>query len=133
MGAIALQDPTIYKNLAFIQNAAGSVPGPFDCWLAHRGVKPLHLRSLPASQNASTIAQILAASPHVLAVNHPGLSTHPQCEMAVKQHRGGLGGEMISLFGVVVKRLGGSVNRRDCLRWRRVWVVWRDFVRYLLR
>ncbi|PIG80821.1 hypothetical protein AARAC_003467 [Aspergillus arachidicola] len=78
MGAIALQDPTIYKNLAFIQNAAGSVPGPFDCWLAHRGVKPLHLRSLPASQNASTIAQILAASPHVLAVNHPGLSTHPQ-------------------------------------------------------
>lgn len=98
MGAIALNDSKIHKTLAFLQNAAGSVPSPFDCWLAHRGVKTLHLRVLAASQNASTIAQMLECSPHVLAVNYPGLSAHPQREVAIKQHRNGLGGGMISFL-----------------------------------
>lgn len=98
MGAITLHDPTIHKSLAFLQNATGSVPSPFDCWLAHRGVKTLHLRSLAASHNASIIAQMLEDSPHVLAVNYPGLSTHPQRNVAIKQHRDGLGGGMISFL-----------------------------------
>ncbi|KAA8649342.1 uncharacterized protein ATNIH1004_005243 [Aspergillus tanneri] len=91
MSAIALNDPNIHKCLAFLQNAAGSVPSPFDCWLAHRGVKTLHLRSLAASRNASTIAQILEVSLHVLSVNYPALPMHPQREVAVKQHRNRLG------------------------------------------
>lgn len=56
MGVVALNDPIIHKTLVFLQNAAGSVLSPFDCWLAHRGVKTLHLRALVASQNASVIA-----------------------------------------------------------------------------
>lgn len=98
MGAIALHDPTIHRRLAFLQNAAGAVPSPFDCWLAHRGVKTLHLRSLAASRNASAIAQMLEDSPYVLGVNYPGLTRHPQRHIAVKQHRNGLGGGMISFL-----------------------------------
>lgn len=110
MGAIALNDPKIHKTLAFLQNAAGSVPSPFDCWLAHRGVKTLHLRALAASQNASSIAQMLECSPHVLAVNYPGLSTHPQREVAVKQHRNGLSGGMVSFL----IRGGSEAAKRFC-------------------
>jgi cystathionine gamma-lyase len=96
MGAVAFNNPDILNILSFIQNAAGSVPSPFDCWLAHRGVKTLHLRALAASRNALTVAQILEQSPHVVSVNYPGLSGHPQRRVAVKQHRDGLGGGMIS-------------------------------------
>lgn len=95
MGAITIHDPSIHRCLDFLRNAAGSVPSPFDCWLAHRGVKALHLRSLAASQNASIIAQMLEFSPRVVGINYPGLSTHPQRGVAVKQHRDGLGGGMI--------------------------------------
>ncbi|KAL3434497.1 Cys/Met metabolism PLP-dependent enzyme-domain-containing protein [Aspergillus tetrazonus] len=98
MGAIALHDPSIYLTLVFLQNAAGSVPSPFDCWLAHRGVKTLHLRARIASQNAAVIAQVLEDSPHVLAVHYPGSSRHPQRETAVRQHRDGLGGGMVSFL-----------------------------------
>ncbi|KAE8307737.1 pyridoxal phosphate-dependent transferase [Aspergillus transmontanensis] len=64
----------------------------------------------PYIQNASTIAQILAASPHVLAVNYPGLSTHPQREIAVKEHPGRLDGGMISFL----IRGGREAARRFC-------------------
>lgn len=110
MGAVALNDLHIHKTLAFLQNAAGSVPSPFDCWLAHRGVKTLHLRALVASRNAAVIAQVLEASPHVLAVHYPGLSGHPQREIALKQHRDGLGGGMISFL----IRGGGEAARKFC-------------------
>ncbi|GKZ22423.1 hypothetical protein AbraIFM66951_002917 [Aspergillus brasiliensis] len=110
MGAVALNDPTIHKTLAFLQNAAGSVPSPFDCWLAHRGVKTLHLRAETASRNASIIAHVLEASPHVLAVHYPGLSSHPQRAIALKQHRDGLGGGMISFL----IRGGSEAGRKFC-------------------
>lgn len=93
---IASNCPEIKKKLSFIQNAAGSVPGPFDCWLAHRGLKTLHLRAPAASRSALAIAKVLAASPLVLRVNYPGLDDHPDRAIALKQHRDGLGGGMIS-------------------------------------
>lgn len=110
MGAVALNNHTLHKTLAFLQNAAGSVPSPFDCWLAHRGVKTLHLRALAASQNASAIAQVLENSPHVLAVHYPGLSGYPHREVALRQHRDGLGGGMVSFL----IRGGTEAARRFC-------------------
>lgn len=98
MGAIALHDPAIYLTLVFLQNAAGSVPSHFDCWLAHRDVRTLNLRARIASQNAAVIAQVLEDSPYVLAVHYPGSSRHPQRETALRQHRDGLGGGMVSLL-----------------------------------
>jgi cystathionine gamma-lyase len=66
------------------------------CLLAHRGLKTLHLRARAASQNAMAVATALEASPHVRLVNYPGLGSHPQRKIAIKQHREGFGGGMLS-------------------------------------
>ena len=110
MGAAAFNSPTIYSQLSFLQNAIGAVPSAFDCWLAHRGLKTLHLRAREASTNAATVARALASSPHVLAVNYPGLISHPQRAIALKQHRDGMGGGMLS-FRV---KGGPSAAERFC-------------------
>lgn len=96
MGAAAFNSPTIKDRLTFLQNAIGAVPSPFDCFLAHRGLKTLHLRAREASLNASIVATALASSPNVIAVNYPGLPSHPQRSIAIKQHRDGMGGGMLS-------------------------------------
>ena len=96
MGAAAFNSIDIKERLTFLQNAIGAVPSAFDCWLAHRGLKTLHLRAREASDNALIIAQTLAFSPHTLLVNYPGLPSHPQRYVAEKQHRSGLGGGMLS-------------------------------------
>jgi len=96
MGVAAFNSVELKERLTFLQNAIGAIPSPFDCWLAHRGLKTLHLRARQASDNALTVATALEASPHVLAVNYPGLPTHRQREIVLKQHRDGMGGGMLS-------------------------------------
>lgn len=96
MGAAAFNSPELYDRLSFLQNAIGAVPSPFDCWLAHRGLKTLHLRAREATTNATAIAEALQSSPHVIAVNYPGLKSHAQHSIALKQHRNGMGGGMLS-------------------------------------
>lgn len=96
MGVAALNSDSLYERLKFLQNAIGAVPSAFDCWLAHRGAKTLHLRAREASKNAQMVAEALEASTHVIAVNYPGLSSHRHRKIALKQHRDGLGGGMLS-------------------------------------
>lgn len=96
MGAVAFNSEALHERLSFLQNAIGAVPSAFDSWLAHRGLKTLHLRAREASANATIVAQALASSSHVLAVNYPGLDSHPQRAIALKQHRNGMGGGMLS-------------------------------------
>ena len=96
MGVAACNSEDIKDRLIFLQNAIGAVPSAFDCWLAHRGLKTLHLRAREASRNAHLIATTLALSPHTLLVNYPGLPSHAHHAVALKQHRAGLGGGMIS-------------------------------------
>ncbi|OCK92788.1 cystathionine gamma-lyase-like protein [Cenococcum geophilum 1.58] len=96
MGAAAFNAPELYERLSFLQNAIGAVPSPFDTWLAHRGLKTLHLRAREATTNATLVAEALEASPHVIAVNYPGLASHPHRAIALKQHRDGMGGGMLS-------------------------------------
>lgn len=96
MGVAAFNSDALMERLKFLQNAIGAVPSPFDCWLAHRGVKTLHLRVREASKNGLMVAHALHESPHILAVNYPGLQSHKQHKIALKQHRDGLGGGMVS-------------------------------------
>lgn len=96
MGVAAFNSPTLHTRLSFLQNAIGAIPSPFDCWLAHRGVKTLHLRARAASANATLLANHLESSPHVIAVNYPGLASHPQHNITLVQHRDGMGGGMLS-------------------------------------
>ncbi|EOO03385.1 putative cystathionine gamma-lyase protein [Phaeoacremonium minimum UCRPA7] len=96
MGVAAFNSDELHKRLTFLQNSIGAVPSPFDCWLAHRGMKTLHLRAREATRNATAVAHALEASPHVIAVNYPGLDSHPHRAIAKKQHRDGMGGGMLS-------------------------------------
>lgn len=95
-GVAAFNSSDLHERLSFLQNAIGAVPSAFDCWLAHRGVKTLHLRVREASKNALAVARALEASPHVIAVNYPGLESHRHRKIAIKQHKDGLGGGVLS-------------------------------------
>lgn len=97
MGVAAYNSPTLHTRLSFLQNAIGAIPSPFDCWLSHRGLKTLHLRSQASTNNATLVANFLSSSPSVFTVNYPGLSTHPHRSIAIRQHRNsGMGGGMLS-------------------------------------
>ena len=83
------------ERLGFIQNAAGGVPGPMDCWLALRGIKTLPLRMRQHDTNGRRIAEWLDRRSDLTRLYYPGLPSHPQHELACRQMTG-FGG-MISL------------------------------------
>ena len=86
IGGIALlNDDDLAARIQFIQNAAGAVPGPFDCWLALRGTKTLHLRMAAHDANGRQVAAWLANKIGVERVIYPGLASHPQHELARSQ------------------------------------------------
>ncbi len=87
-GAIVTSNEALYKQIKFFQNAAGPVPGPFDCWLVLRGIKTLSLRMVAHCENAGRIARWLSEHPRVERVHYPGLITHPNHEVAKQQMRG---------------------------------------------
>ena len=87
MGALVTNSDSLYETLKFLQNANGAVPSPFDCFLAHRGLKTLSLRARTASESALQLATYLSSSPSVLSVTYPGLPSHPQHLLTFKQHR----------------------------------------------
>lgn len=86
-GAVIVKDAELAQKLRFIQNAAGAVPGPQDCFLVLRGIKTLHIRVERACQNAALIAERLTKHPKVSKVYFPGLPSHPNHEVAKKQMR----------------------------------------------
>ena len=98
LGVLATNNKEIYERLKFLQNAIGAIPSPFDAWLAHRGLRTLHLRVRAAAKNATKIAEYLQSriGNEVVSVNYPGLESHPNHEVVLRQHRDGLGGGMIS-------------------------------------
>ncbi|QPF72233.1 PLP-dependent transferase [Roseateles sp. DAIF2] len=85
----------IREQLEFLHNAIGSVAGPFDSFLALRGLKTLALRMQRHNESAQQIAEWLERQPRVRRVHYPGLATHPQYALARHQQRGG--GGMISI------------------------------------
>jgi len=74
--------------LKFVQNAEGAILGPFDSWLILRGTKTLPLRMQRHNENGLALARFLEAHPKVRHVYYPGLPSHPQHELAVRQMRG---------------------------------------------
>jgi cystathionine gamma-lyase len=93
VGGIAITgDEVLAERLGFLQNAVGSVPGPFDCFLALRGLKTLDVRMERHCRNALEIARWLEKNPNVERVIYPGLKSHPQHALAKAQMGGGFGG-----------------------------------------
>jgi cystathionine gamma-lyase len=96
VGGIAITDDAgLDEKIRFQQNAAGGVPGPSDAWLTMRGAKTLALRMREHARNAQVVAEFLESRADVTRVYYPGLTSHPQHELARRQ-MSGFGG-MVSL------------------------------------
>lgn len=113
VGGIALlKDDDLAARLQFIQNAAGGVPGPFDCWLALRGTKTLHLRMPRHDANGRAVAAWLAKRFGHERVIYPGLESHPQHALAKKQ--------MSGFGGMISVETGSALNADAVLRRARI-------------
>jgi cystathionine gamma-synthase len=112
LGVAVTRDPAIAERLRFLQNSAGAVPGPFDCFLALRGLRTLPLRVGRHNANASEVAQFLAERDDIEWLSYPGLASgrhaHPQAACASQQMRAG--GGMVSF--VPAARDGESARDR---------------------
>ncbi|MBY0114047.1 MAG: cystathionine gamma-synthase [Phycisphaerales bacterium] len=86
-GAIATKTAALAEKIGYAQNAVGAVPGAMDCFLMLRSTKTLHLRMQRHCENAMKIAQWLEKHPKIDKVIYPGLTSHPQHELAKKQMR----------------------------------------------
>ncbi|MGH3785870.1 MAG: cystathionine gamma-synthase [Pseudonocardiaceae bacterium] len=86
-GALITDDAALDEQVAFLQNGAGAVPGPFDAWLTLRGIKTLAVRMERHCDNAERVVGTLQAHPSVTSVRYPGLETHPGHLIASKQMR----------------------------------------------
>jgi cystathionine gamma-synthase len=86
-GFVAVDDGALAEGIAFVQNAAGAVPSPFDCYLVARGVKTLAVRMDRHCDNARAVAELLAAHPAVERALWPGLPSHPGHDVAKRQMR----------------------------------------------
>jgi cystathionine gamma-lyase len=95
-GMLVVKDAALAEQMTFLQNAIGGVQGPFDSFLALRGLKTLHLRMKAHCENAQFIAEKLEAHPAVEKVAYPGLASHPQHALA-KVQMYGFGG-MVSVW-----------------------------------
>ncbi len=73
-GVVVTRDADWYERLRFVQNAVGAVPGPFDCFLVHRGLRTLHLRMDAHKRSAEAVVALLQDSPEVKDVRWPGFS-----------------------------------------------------------
>jgi len=84
-GAIITSHPELGERVGFLQNAIGAVPSPFDCYLVLRGLKTLHVRVRHQCASALQIAEKLERHPRVRRVFYPGLASHAEHAVAVKQ------------------------------------------------
>jgi cystathionine gamma-lyase len=92
-GALIFADAALRERVAFLQNAAGAVPSPMDCFLVLRGTKTMHVRMQRHEENARALAAWLEGHAQVERVYYPGLKSHPQHALASKQMTG-FGGMM---------------------------------------
>jgi len=99
-GFVATSDDELAERIGFLQNAAGAVPGPLDCYLVHRGAKTLQLRMARHCENAEAVALVLASHPATVEVLYPGLPGHPGHAIAKRQ--------MSAFGGMVSVRLAGG-------------------------
>lgn len=104
MGAITLNNETLYKRLKLLQKTAGVVPSPFDCYMVTRGLNSLPLRMEQHFKNGLIVGKFLEQHPNIEKVIHPGLESHPDHKVAIKQATGHSGMISFYLKGADMKR-----------------------------
>ena len=90
--AIIRKDDSLRERLAFLQNAVGAVPSPFDAFLTLRGIKTLAIRMQRHCENAFLVSQFLQNHSKIQKIIYPGLESHPQHSLAKRQMNGRYGG-----------------------------------------
>jgi cystathionine gamma-lyase len=106
-GLLVVKDKELGERLQFLQNSIGAIQGPFDSFLALRGVKTLALRVARASSNAAELAAYLERHPAIGACLYPGLKSHPGHEVARRQ--------MDAFGGMVTFTLKGGLDAAKAL------------------
>lgn len=113
-GIAVTNEPAVADRLRFLQNAAGAVPGPFDCYLVLRGLRTLAVRMERHVANATAVARFLAGRPDIAAVAYPGLTdgphAHPGAAVAARQMRAP--GGMVAFVPAAGGRHGRSAEER---------------------
>ncbi|MGA2170836.1 MAG: PLP-dependent aspartate aminotransferase family protein [Terracidiphilus sp.] len=87
-GALIGTKPEHKERLNLVQRAAGGILSPFECFLVLRGIKTLPLRMKQHEENGRAVAEFLSTQPKLSRLAYPGLKSHPQHELAVKQQKG---------------------------------------------
>jgi cystathionine beta-lyase/cystathionine gamma-synthase len=114
-GLLVTARDDLAERLGFLQNAAGGVPGPLDCWLALRGIKTLPLRMRQHDANGRRVAEWAARQPGITKVYYPGLPSHPQHPLACRQ--------MSGFGGVISIDLGDTARARKFVESTRIFVL----------
>lgn len=96
MGCVVCNDKELYEKLRFVQNSVGAVPSPFDCYMALRGLKTLHVRMERSQENSIKIANFLENNINVEKCIYPGLNSHPGNSICKNQMKGSA--SMITFF-----------------------------------
>jgi len=103
-GIVVTADDAFHEKLRYLQNAAGAVPGPWDCWLALRGVKTLPVRMKQHEANAQEVVAMLREHGAIEKLYYPGLTDHPGHDIAKRQQGG---------FGAMVSFDVGSLDKAN--------------------
>jgi cystathionine beta-lyase/cystathionine gamma-synthase len=114
-GLLVTRRDDLAERLGFLQNAAGGVPGPMDCWLALRGLKTLPLRMRQHDANGRRVAEWLSHRPEARKLYYPGLPTHPQHDLACRQ--------MSGFGGMISVDLGGPARARRLVEATRIFAL----------
>ncbi len=114
-GMLVTTRDDLAEKIGFLQNAAGGVPGPMDCWLCLRGIKTLPLRMRQHDASGRAIAEWLTRHPRVRKVYYPGLPEHPQHDLARRQ--------MSGFGGMIAVELGDPAVARQVVERTRVFAL----------
>jgi cystathionine beta-lyase/cystathionine gamma-synthase len=114
-GLLVTARDDLAERLGFLQNAAGGVPGPLDCWLALRGIKTLPLRMRQHDANGRRVAEWALRQPGIIKVYYPGLPSHPQHALACRQ--------MSGFGGVISIDLGDPARARRFVEATRIFAL----------
>ncbi|MGC2192937.1 MAG: PLP-dependent aspartate aminotransferase family protein [Candidatus Dormiibacterota bacterium] len=115
LGAVITNDSDLLSNLRYQRTNAGAIPGHLETWLALRGLRTLDVRLRRQTATAAQLADRLQGLPGVLRVHYPGLASHPQHELAVRQMKSGFGAML-----AVELDCGADAAERVC-RATRIW------------
>lgn len=109
-GALIVKDNTLAENLRFYQNAIGAIPSPMDCFLLLRSLKTLGIRMEAHCKNAEKVVDFLSMQACVKKIHYPGLSNHPNHDIARRQMRG-FGGMISVSFNFDLEQIKKLLKR----------------------